>query len=49
MERVPHGITDIGFRYAMLKGGFIELNNRKHGFFLTFLVVYTADALNVVL
>jgi hypothetical protein len=30
MERVQYGIADIGFRYAVLKGGFIELNNRKH-------------------
>jgi hypothetical protein len=37
MERVQYGIADIGFRYAVLEGGFIELNNRKHSWhFLRF-------------
>ncbi|MDR1179606.1 MAG: hypothetical protein LBK44_03810 [Spirochaetales bacterium] len=49
MERVPHGITDVDFRYTVLEGGLIELNNWKHGFSLALLAVCTANALNVVL
>jgi hypothetical protein len=49
MERMPHGITDIVFRYAMLEGGLIELNNRKHGFSLALPAVCIANALNIVL
>jgi hypothetical protein len=49
MERMPHGITDIGFRYTVLESGLIEFNNRKHGFSLALLAVCTTNALNVAL
>ena len=34
MKRMPHGIPNVGLCQAMFKGGFVELNIRKHTFYL---------------